>query len=65
MPQFTEHKAKRLSDTIWDKLENDSEELNEWEEGFLEDIMNKISKTNSLTQKQYDRLLDIIGTSWL
>ena len=62
---MTENKRKNLINGIEDYMEEFGYKLNEWEQGFLEDISVKLSKGYELSQKQYDKVTDIIGFKWL
>lgn len=64
MPKFSSNKIKNIINAIEKELEKNYE-LNDWEKRFIEDISVKLSRNPELTSKQYDVLLNIIGTDWL
>lgn len=65
MPAFSENKKIKIMNSIFDTLEDRSSSLNEWEAGFLEDMQKKLAHGFDLTQKQFDKLTDIIGFDYL
>ena len=62
---MTENKRKNLINGIEDYMDDFGYRLNEWEQEFLEDISVKLAKGYELSQKQYDKVTDIIGFKWL
>lgn len=65
MPAFSENKRIKIMNSIFDTLEDRSSLLSEWEAGFLEDMQKKLAHGFDLTQKQFDKLTDIIGFDYL
>jgi hypothetical protein len=62
---MTEHKRKNIINAIQDHLEDKGDKVNEWEQGFLEDISKQLSEGRDLSTKQMDKLTDIIGYGYL
>ena len=65
---MTGHKRKALITAIQDCLEdgcNESRELNEWEQDFLDNICTEyLQRGKELTETQFNKLTDIIGFRW-
>ena len=62
MKKITENRKLNLINAIQFVFEDpDDYDLNEWEQGFLEDIQKRLQKGSDLTRKQYDKLMDIIS----
>jgi len=60
--KITENRKLNLINAIQFVFEDpDDYDLNEWEQGFLEDIQKRLQKGSDLTRKQYDKLMDIIS----
>lgn len=53
-----EKKYKKIVEMIAD-LDRPTKILNAWEEGFVANITEQFSKRGSLTEFQYEKLLDI------
>jgi hypothetical protein len=61
----SDNKRINLINAIEEYLEDFGYKLNEWEAGFLEDIQKRLKNKIDLTQKQYNKLTDIIGFNFL
>lgn len=62
---MTNHRRQNIINAIQEYLENNDPEMNEWTQGFLEDIQENLIRGGDLTPKQKDKLIDIIGNSWI
>jgi hypothetical protein len=65
---MTEGRRKALIDEIQEYLEfevSQDENINEWEVGFLESLSKQLSEGKEISQKQKDKVIDILGADWL
>jgi hypothetical protein len=67
--ELSDQRRRNIINAIHDCLEDGRTEsgisLNEWGEGFLEDISKLLSQKKTLSIKQYETLTNIIGFNFL
>jgi hypothetical protein len=62
---MTDHKRQNIINAIQEYLEENESDIGEWTAGFLESIQEHLIGGGDLSPKQKDKIIDIVGNSWI